>query len=248
MSKNPKPMPDDDQLRALVPAAVASAARYLKGAKQMLEAELWSLGYIQAAYGLEEIGKGNLCLIAYMMPPEIREQFRPDFMKAFTGHEQKAQVGQLIYRMLSDDEEPDNVFSTLDRINREGTETNDRKFAALYTDAVPGGASEPSTAASPEQAQGKVRELELAMTAMTPFAVDNPNAITAAEMETFRQMVTRVLGSLGTLYANDPNGFFLSARSMMRTGTPTSDLAALLASAFPNELTSNSEGATSEAG
>ncbi|MEU6942890.1 AbiV family abortive infection protein, partial [Streptomyces rubiginosohelvolus] len=79
---------------------------------------------------LEEVGKATLCMTMLALPPAVREEFRPDFTKAFTNHQTKAEFAHLVL-VVGGDEVPAHLEQLLDDVIASAHRTNAVKFRGL---------------------------------------------------------------------------------------------------------------------
>lgn len=83
-------------------ASLKNARALLASAQTVLDAQHWPTSFSFAALALEEVGKASLCMTMLAMPPAVREEFRPDFEKAFTSHQAKAEFAHMVLGMVDE--------------------------------------------------------------------------------------------------------------------------------------------------
>ncbi|MFD6826588.1 AbiV family abortive infection protein [Streptomyces sp. NPDC060085] len=123
----------------LAAAAFQNARVLLTSAQAVLEAQQWPPAFAFGALALEEVGKGALCMMTLAMPPGVREEFRPDFQKAFTSHQAKAEFAHLVLEMVADSVSS-SLEQLLDDVVASARRTNAVKFRGLYVDYTDTGA------------------------------------------------------------------------------------------------------------
>ncbi|MGW4508541.1 AbiV family abortive infection protein [Streptomyces sp. NPDC004436] len=136
-------LPTDPHLmeRVVVDLAAASfrnAHALLSSAQAVLDEQQWPSAFSIAALSLEEVGKAGLCMMTLAMPPAAREEFRPQFNKAFTDHQTKASCAHLVLAMVSD-EVPATLEQMLEDVIASAHRTNTVKFRGLYVDYTDAG-------------------------------------------------------------------------------------------------------------
>jgi AbiV family abortive infection protein len=114
-------------------ASLKNARDLLTSAQAVLDAQQWPRSFSFAALALEEVGKASLCMTMLTMPPAVREEFRPDFEKAFISHQAKAEFAHLVLGMV-DEKVPASVQQMLDDVVTAARRTNAVKFRGLYVD------------------------------------------------------------------------------------------------------------------
>ncbi|QDN54145.1 AbiV family abortive infection protein [Streptomyces sp. S1D4-20] len=123
----------------LAGAAFKNARSLRTSAQAVLDAHQWPAAFSFAALALEEVGKAALCMMTISMPPAVREEFRPDFERAFTHHQVKAEFAHLTLAMV-DDKVPVSFEQLLDDVVASAHQTNAVKFRGLYVDYTNAGA------------------------------------------------------------------------------------------------------------
>ncbi|MFE2487194.1 AbiV family abortive infection protein [Streptomyces mirabilis] len=123
----------------LAAAAFTNARALLTSAQALLDERQWPTAFSVAALALEEVGKASLCMTTLVMPPAVREEFRPAFAKAFTDHQAKAEFAHLVLGMVAD-EMPASLEQLLDDVVASARRTNAVKFRGLYVDYTDTGA------------------------------------------------------------------------------------------------------------
>lgn len=133
-----KPMPDEPHLIKLSVAAIKHAREYLEDAEALLDRGRWPAALVDAALGLEEMGKSYMCISALVLPAEQREAYAAGFWKNFDSHIAKALVAQtpLITVMAATAPSPATLFADLEAAS---TALNNAKFKALYVDVADDG-------------------------------------------------------------------------------------------------------------
>ncbi|WP_330346672.1 AbiV family abortive infection protein (plasmid) [Streptomyces europaeiscabiei] len=130
------PTDPDVMARTVVDIAAASftnARALLTGAQAVLDTRQWPTAFSVAALALEEVGKAAMCMTMLAMPPTMREQFRPQFEKAFVDHRTKAGFAHLILGVVAEA-----MPASLDQLMADAIESarksNAVKFRGLYVD------------------------------------------------------------------------------------------------------------------
>jgi AbiV family abortive infection protein len=126
-------MPSDRRLIELAVAAVRHAREQLQDAEALLARGRWASALVDAALGLEEMGKSYLCTSALTLPVELHESEAAAFWKMFDSHTVKAvfaQVPLATYIAAA----PPNLTTLLADITASGAKVNDAKFRGLYVD------------------------------------------------------------------------------------------------------------------
>ncbi|WP_433860202.1 AbiV family abortive infection protein [Streptomyces kronopolitis] len=137
-------LPDDPDLMARTVVDIASASftnarALLASAQAVLNGHQWPTSFAIGALALEEIGKAALCMTLLIMSPTEREEFRPDFEKAFTNHQAKAMFAHLVLAMTAE-EVPASLEELAEAVITSARRTNAVKFRGLYVDYTNTGA------------------------------------------------------------------------------------------------------------
>ncbi|MGW2292042.1 AbiV family abortive infection protein [Streptomyces phaeochromogenes] len=204
----------------LAAAAFKNARSMQTSAQALLDVQQWPSAFAFAALALEEIGKAALCTTMLAMPPVGREAFRPDFERACSHHQTKAELAHLILGMVADTV-PASLQQLLDDVAAEARRTNTVKFRGLYTDYTDTGALLlPDDTVSESDARWMVITLTTALdqSSSTEAAVaDDPGAY----LDLLRQWQNDVdFDALSADVANNPDQFLTQIRAFVRDDVP----------------------------
>ncbi|MEX0168985.1 AbiV family abortive infection protein [Streptomyces sp. LMG1-1-1.1] len=113
--------------------AFKHARDLLHAARLILDAEIWSVAYANAALALEEIGKAALCSAILPMPLAQRQAEVDAFPDRFTSHEAKSFSAHLVLR-IAEEGATEGMEQIFKRAERDAKRTNKNKFRGLYVD------------------------------------------------------------------------------------------------------------------
>ncbi|MET9321985.1 AbiV family abortive infection protein [Streptomyces sp. NPDC003038] len=113
--------------------AFKHARELLRAARLVLDAEIWSVAYANAALALEEIGKGVMCTAILPLPDGKRQEEMEAFRARVTDHGAKSFCAQLVLGMAGEGA-PDSVEELFKQADRNARRTNKNKFRGLYVD------------------------------------------------------------------------------------------------------------------
>jgi AbiV family abortive infection protein len=143
MAKRLEPIPDHEDLAALIAAVLTNAESLIDGAADLLVAGRWPLVHAIATLGFEEIGKSQLCLIFMIAPAPVRESI--DFWASFRGHLPKIGLAHMLHTMLaSANPIPTQLPAALDALDQVARADNAAKFRGLYVDFKDGSVLQPT--------------------------------------------------------------------------------------------------------
>jgi AbiV family abortive infection protein len=219
-----KKIPGDDELLRIAVAAAENAMRKLRSAALLLADEQWPEAFYNAALGLEEAGKAQMCINMLSLPMWVRDGVGPKgFTKWFNGHEDKAQFAHFLLRGMLDDDVPDTLVELIDQVAAAATATNDVKFRGLYADMGSDGQVLHPKDVTAEEARWAVECLERMCTWMPRIAALDSG---------FLQYVAGVrentgfVGILAALAGEDDVRPVREVREMMRFDGPAPEWAA----------------------
>ncbi|WP_179202324.1 AbiV family abortive infection protein [Streptomyces caniscabiei] len=232
------PLDPDVMARTVVDIAAASftnARVLLTSAQAVLDTQQWPPAFSMAALALEEVGKAAMCMMMLAMPPPEREQFRPDFEKAFIDHRTKAEFAHFILGVSAD-----GVSASLDQMMANAIaaarRSNAVKFRGLYVDYTTTGDLLTPDAVGEKEARWMVATVAtvLAESVDTEAAVADPDAL----LGFFRDWQDDVdLDALRAHVENDPEGFIGHIRALVRDDVPPP--AFLLGPALARQITAD---------
>jgi AbiV family abortive infection protein len=212
-------LPDDPDLMARTVVDIASASftnarALLTSAQAVLDGHQWPTSFSIGALALEEIGKAALCMMLLGMPPAEREEFRPDFEKAFTNHQMKATFAHLVLAMSAEKVPASFEQLAADAI-ASARQTNAVKFRGLYVDYTDAGAL-----LKPDDIDEAAARLMIA-TVTTALAESDLAEVAISEPDVYlallRQWQSEVdLAALETCLMTDPQGFVAHIRALVR--------------------------------
>ncbi|WP_164904798.1 AbiV family abortive infection protein [Streptomyces cyaneus] len=206
----------------LAAAAFKNARALHTSAQAVLDAHQWPASFSFAALALEEVGKAALCMMTLSMPPAVREEFRPDFEKAFTHHQTKAEFAHLVMAMAGDDV-PASIEQLVDDVVAAARRTNAVKFRGLYVDYTDTGALLQPQDVGESDARWMVAAVTAALAEACPAedAVAEPDVF----LDFMRQWQDSVdLDALGAYVEAAPEQFLTQVRAMVRDDVSPPDL------------------------
>ncbi|MEV6534898.1 AbiV family abortive infection protein [Streptomyces sp. NPDC051639] len=206
----------------LAGAAFKNARSLHTSAQAVLDAHQWPAAFSFAALALEEVGKAALCMTTLAMPPAVREEFRPDFEKAFTQHQTKAEFAHLTLAMVAD-KVPASFEQLLNDVVASARRTNAVKFRGLYVDyTITGALLEPEDV-SESDARWMVSTVAAALAAAGP--AENAAADPDAFLDLIHQWQSSVdFDALGTYVEASPNEFLTHMRAAARDDVDPPDV------------------------
>ncbi|MFE4829939.1 AbiV family abortive infection protein [Streptomyces sp. NPDC056672] len=227
-------LPDDPDLMARTVVDIASASftnarALLTSAQAVLDAHQWPTSFSIGALALEEIGKAGLCTTLLIMPPAEREEFRPEFEKAFTNHQTKAMSAHLVLAM-SADKVPASLEQLAQDVIASARQTNAVKFRGLYVDYTDAGALLKPDTIDEAAARWMISTVTtaLAESELAEAAVAEPDVYLAL----VRQWQSEVdIAALETYLETNPQEFAAHVHALVRDDVipPTMFLGATLA-------------------
>lgn len=156
-------LPDPDATdRILITLAVEAhkhARQHLLAARAVLNANIWSVAFSNAALALEEAGKGILCTSLLVWPDEQRQAIQEEFRAAVNNHEAKAFCAYFVLRAVGDDV-PESLEQLFKRALKDARRTNKNKMRGFYTDSNSTGHILKPSDITEEQARQMVRVVE----------------------------------------------------------------------------------------
>ncbi|MER6162708.1 AbiV family abortive infection protein [Streptomyces sp. NPDC001868] len=215
------PTDPDVMARTVVDIAAASftnARALLTSAQAVLDTHQWPTAFSIAALALEEVGKAAMCMMMLSMPPAVREQFRPQFEKAFIDHRTKAEFAHLILGMVSE-ETPASLDQLMTDAIASARKSNAVKFRGLYVDYTDTGVLLTPASVGEREARWMVATVTtaLAESVDTEAAVADPDVL----LDFFREWQDGVdLQALGAYVENAPEEFIGHIRAFVRDDVP----------------------------
>ncbi|MGW1674568.1 AbiV family abortive infection protein [Streptomyces sp. NPDC002324] len=215
------PTDPDVMARTVVDIAAASftnARDLLDSAQDLLDTHRWPTAFSVAALALEEVGKAAMCMMMLSMPPAVREEFRPQFEKAFIDHQAKAECAHLILGLVAE-EMPASLDQLMTDAIASARRSNAVKFRGLYVDYTNTGALLTPVSVS----EGEARWMVAAVTTALAESVDTEAAVADPDvlLGFFREWQDGVdLDALGAYVENTPEEFIGHIRAFVRDDVP----------------------------
>jgi AbiV family abortive infection protein len=134
------PVPDLDALGAFALAAARNARRLLDDAELLLKRGRWPSAYSLAVLAFEEAGKAWMCVIAMMVPDDVRPEW--PYGELITKHVDKLMAAHVMAHMLASASKGEDVIASLvdvgENLEELAREHNQAKQRGLYADLLDG--------------------------------------------------------------------------------------------------------------